>query len=253
MKKLLLSSFFLTFLLTNIICAASSNLTESVIQQATIAEATPAENGFLGMWTIDIEGGGVGWLEVHEKQEFLDANLMWVGGSVTPVSHVYLKDENTLIVTRTAQRKKGKDANGKERIHTMTFTLTAKRIGNNLVGEMIGPKWNGSGQNQTAFVGRRLPDVPNAPTLTKIKYGKTIQLLNGKDLSGWRLINPKHKNGFKILDGILVNDPVQPQDGEHLHYGNLRTELEFNDFNLQLEVNVPKGNNSGIYLMRTKS
>lgn len=31
-------------------------------------------------------------------------------------------------------------------------------------------------------------------------------------------------------------------------YGNLRTEAEFEDFNLTLETNVPPGGNSGVYL-----
>ena len=248
MKNLILFLFSIAFLIANINGISPSNLAKITTKTTKGNEKTTSSNGFLGMWTIDIEGGGVGWLEVHEKQDFLDANLMWVGGSVTPVSHVYLKDENTLIVTRTAERKIGKDAEGKERKHTMTFIITAKRIGDNLVGEMVGPKWSGKGQNQTAFVGRRLPAVPNAPNLANVKYGKAIQLLNGKDLTGWKLINLKNKNGFKMMDGVMVNDPVQSKDGEHLHYGNLRTEQEFEDFNLQLEVNVPEGNNSGVYL-----
>jgi len=43
-------------------------------------------------------------------------------------------------------------------------------------------------------------------------------------------------------------DPVQPGDGSHISYGNLRTDREFEDFNLRIEVNVPSGSNSGIYL-----
>jgi len=31
-------------------------------------------------------------------------------------------------------------------------------------------------------------------------------------------------------------------------YGNIRTEQEFMDFNLKLEVNIPEKNNSGVYL-----
>ena len=51
-----------------------------------------------------------------------------------------------------------------------------------------------------------------------------------------------------MVDKELVNDPNQPGEGEHINYGNLRTEAEFEDFNLTLEVKVPKGNNSGVYL-----
>jgi hypothetical protein len=62
------------------------------------------------------------------------------------------------------------------------------------------------------------------------------------------LINPNQKNGFMAKDGILVNDPKQPENGDRISYGNIRTKQEFKDFNLKLEVNVPEGSNSGVYL-----
>lgn len=209
---------------------------------------TPTENGFHGMWTISIEGegGGVGWLEVHEKNGFLDGSLLWRGGSVLPVAHIYLVDENNLVVTRTSEIKRGKDQNGKERKHIVTQTWNIKKVGEKIEGVMVSPK-RGGGQTKTSFKGVKLPDVPPAPDLSSLKYGKKIKLFNGKNLKGWRLINEEHENGFKVVDGVLKNDPVQ-EDGHHVRYGNLRTEAEFEDFNLTLEVNVPSGNNSGIYL-----
>ncbi|MFC1604964.1 DUF1080 domain-containing protein, partial [Planctomycetota bacterium] len=64
----------------------------------------------------------------------------------------------------------------------------------------------------------------------------------------WKLTNPRQANGWSVNDGILVNNPVQKEGGRHISYGNLCTEAEFEDFNLKLEVNVSKGNNSGVYL-----
>lgn len=61
-------------------------------------------------------------------------------------------------------------------------------------------------------------------------------------------MNPNQTNGFSAKNGVLVNDPVQPENGKHISYGNMRTKQEFEDFNLKLEVNVPEGNNSGVYL-----
>ena len=212
------------------------------------ATSTIGANPFLGMWSLDIEGGGVGWLEVHENEGFLDAKLLWVGGSVLPVGHVYMADEKSLVVTRTTEITKHKGKDGNERKHTVTYVLRAQKVGDHLVGEMTSPKRGGMGETTTAFFGHLLPDVPDAPDLSKVKYGKPINLFNGKDLTGWRLINPENKNGFKAYNGQLVNEPVQPTEGEHLHFGNLRTEQEFEDFNLTLDVNVPKGNNSGVYL-----
>ncbi|MCB0853864.1 MAG: DUF1080 domain-containing protein [Bacteroidetes bacterium] len=211
-------------------------------------EAQNKANPFMGMWTLDIEGGSVGWLEVFETQGVLDANLLWIGGSVLPVSHVYLADDETLIVTRTYERTAYKNETGEDRKHTITFTLRAKIVDSKLKGAVTIPNWRGGGENITTFTGTLLPDVPPAPDLSKVKYGKKIELFNGKDLTGWRMINPKDANGFKAVNGELVNDPVQPKEGEHIHYGNLRTDEEFEDFNLTLEVNVPEGNNSGVYL-----
>lgn len=209
-------------------------------------ESSHAE--FLGMWTLDIEDNTVGWLHVHEDQGFLDADMMWVGGSVAPVGHIYMANDKTLVVTRTYDRPKGKDAKGNERKHIMTFTVKIKRIGDQITGTMVGPDWNGGDERTTAFIGTKLPDVPAKPDLSNLKFGRAITLFNGKDLSGWKIINPKDKNGFMAKDGELITDPKQPESGEYVRYGNLRTEQEFTDFNLTLEVNVPEENNSGIYL-----
>ncbi len=229
-------------------CAANSGAIEKTTNTNTSANKPQLEEedkGFEGMWTIAIEGGGVGWLEVHKKEGFLDANLMWIGGSVTPVAHVYQIDENNLVVTRTWERSINKSS---DRKHTVTYTLHIKKIGDQLHGLMSSPNFGEMGESKTAFIGTRLPPVPTAPDISNVKYGKPITLFNGKDLTGWELINPKSKNGFSAVHGDLVNNPVQPTNGEHVYYGNLRTQQEFQDFNLQLEVNVPEGDNSGVYL-----
>jgi len=72
-------------------------------------------------------------------------------------------------------------------------------------------------------------------------------LFNGTNLDQWKLTNPRQKSGWSIKDGVLVNNPAQPE-GKHISYGNLRTVAEFEDFNLKLEVNVPPKGNSGVYL-----
>lgn len=201
-----------------------------------------SKKDFYGMWTLDIGERKVGWLEVGEKNGYLDASLLWIGGSVVPVSHVYFQDDNTLVVTRTYSSDKGND-----RKHTVTQTFTFIRNGDRVTGIYTNPYSNGEAVSKEGFHGWRLPDVGPAPDLSKIEYGKEIKLFNGKDLSGWRMIDPNTKNGFSVVKGDLVNNPVH-KDGEHAHYGNLRTEAEFEDFNLTLEVNIPENNNSGIYL-----
>ncbi len=201
---------------------------------------------FYGMWTIEVDGGGVGWLEVHEKEGFLDANLLWKGGSVLPVGHVYFEDDETLVVTRVWEVAKTDDKeNGRK--HTITALYRMHMEGDRLVGVASVPNWRTSGLRTEKFTGTKLPAVPKAPDLHQLQFGEPIALFNGKDLSGWKLLNPEHNNGFKVVNGELVNDPIQ-KEGQHIRYGNIRTEAEFEDFNLKLEVNVPEHNNSGVYL-----
>lgn len=201
---------------------------------------------FYGMWTLKIEDGGVGWLEVHDRYGFLDADLLWRGGSVVPVANVYFKDDKNLVVTRT--REFTMEVPGdKERKHVVTLTFNFKRNGDKLKGELTQPARDGMSIETVKFEGWKLPDPGPAPEMSEIEYGDPIQLFNGENLLGWELVNPNNANGFKVVDGILINEPVH-KEGESKHYGNLRTVKEFEDFNLKLEVNVPKGSNSGVYL-----
>lgn len=205
---------------------------------------------YTGQWTLDIEGGFVGWLKVTEEPGYLDGSLLWKWGSVTPVSNVYYDaDKEQLIVTRTQNIVRKRDDSGQpERSHVITSTLVCKIDGDLISGTFTEPDRSGLKVVKTSFTGKRLPPVPAKPDLSKLKYGKPIELFNGRDLTGWKLTNPAQVNGFRAENGVLVNDPVQPETGPRLSFGNLRTEQVFEDFNLTLEVNVPKGSNSGVYL-----
>lgn len=205
---------------------------------------------FLGQWTIDIEGGSVGWLEVRQEDNYLDADILWGGGSVLPVSNIFLARDHILIVQRTNPNvvMKRDELNNPVRTHMVTDWLEIVKNGDRIEGILLSPRRNGTGVDTTTFSGVKLPPVPPAPDLTKVRYGDPITLFNGKDLTGWRLTNEKHVNGFKVVDGILINDPVQKEGEPHITYGNLRTDQEFEDFNLKLEVNIPEGSNSGVYL-----
>ena len=204
---------------------------------------------FLGQWTIDISGGSVGWLEVRQEKDYLDADLLWGGGSVNPMAHVYLSGDKFLVVTKVDKVVRTKDANN-EPLKTQLITgwLEVKKRGDKIVGFIYNPHHDGKGIDSTSFVGTKLPPPPAAPDLTKLKFGTPVNLFNGKDLAGWKLTNEKQKNGFSAKEGVLSNDPAQVAGEHHVSYGNLRTVQEFEDFNLKLEVNVPAESNSGVYL-----
>lgn len=230
-----------TLLVTSCSNPAKDN-TNAPLQKTDIAE-------FLGQWTIDIEGGSVGWLEVRQEDNYLDADVLWGGGSVLPVSAVFLAGDRVLIVQRSNNVIRKRDENSNPiKTQVVTEWMEILKDGDKINGILLSPRRNELSVDTTTFVGTKLPPVPPAPDLTKLKFGDPVNLFNGKDLSGWKLINEKQTNGFKVIDGALVNDPVQTEGAPHISYGNLRTEKEFEDFNLKLEVNVPPGNNSGVYL-----
>lgn len=203
-------------------------------------DATP----FLGSWSLHLPGGA-GWLNVEQKDGFLDAELLWYGGSVLPVSHVFI-DGGNLFVTRVSQAEH-QDMD-ETRTHWVTNAIQVERDGEGLKGTGYFPNRDGMGVQKVDFTGTRVPPLPDAPDLSKATWGEPVMLFNGKDLTGWTLTNPEQVNGFSVENGELVNKPEQHDGEHHISYGNLRTEQAFEDFNLKLQVNFPAGSNSGVYL-----
>jgi len=205
-----------------------------------VSKAIDSAKPFLGRWALFLPGGA-GWLEVKQMDNYLDASLLWFGGSVEPVASVYM-DGETLVVTRTRNYVRSD-----KRTHLASTQFRFSLYADQLVGEQISPEKDGSA-NRMRFTGKKIADLPAAPDLTKLVYGKPVKLLNGKDLSGWKLMEEKKVNGWSVVDGVLVNDPIQKEGAPHVQYGNLCTVDKFEDFNLKLQVNVPAGSNSGVYL-----
>ncbi len=87
-----------------------------------------------------------------------------------------------------------------------------------------------------------------------------VRLFNGKDLTGWKLHGDATRNRWTVgqpslaptHSGKLVVQPVG-SDGALVNSDNgginIFTEAEFGDCRLEIEVMVPQGSNSGIYLM----
>jgi hypothetical protein len=87
-------------------------------------------------------------------------------------------------------------------------------------------------------------------------------LFNGKDLSGWKRHGDAARNRWVVGKAALdPNDPSRlvvqparsPEEAELINTSsggiNIFTDAEFADGIVELEVMVPKGSNSGIYLM----
>ena len=203
-----------------------------MISSATLSAA---ESPFIGRFALTIPGGGAGWLGVEEKDGKLSSSVLWGGGSVVPTAGTRI-DGDKLVITREQKNKEGK---------VTTETITATLSGDDM--KLTTVKHNPAGKQMgqpVEFSGKRIPALPPKPDLAKVKFGEPIQLLNGKDLTGWRLLK-EADNGWSVVDGMLQNRVVKAKDK---HFGNLRTDAEFEDFNLKTEVRTQEGSNSGIYL-----
>ena len=209
--------------------------------------AAPGD-AFFGRWALTIPGGGAGWLEVKQEKGWLDGSILWGGGSVLPVASVTIAD-GVLPVTRVREVPR-KDAAGKVvRTQQLTETITARAEGDALKLTRVAARPNGNGFDRDEFTGKRIPPLPARPNLAQVKFGAPVELFNGRDLAGWKLKEPGATNCWSVDRGTLANRPPPHVAGQpQARSGNLRTEREFEDFNLKLEVNVPAGSNSGVYL-----
>lgn len=205
-----------------------------------------AGNPFAGAWELTVPGGHAGWLGVEEKSGRLHAGMMWAFGSVEPVASASVENDH-LVITRNHQYEM-KDASGKKVGKTRVETITARLEGDKMLLTSLKPAQDGMKEERQQFAGRRSPPMPPAPNLKEVQFGEPIRIFNGTDLAGWRLIETEAVNGWSARNGLLVNDAVQEEGKPRKSYGNLRTEAEFEDFNLKLEARVQQGGNSGIYL-----
>jgi len=213
-----------------------------------LSKASDGPEPYLGCWALTLPDNVPGWIEIRQEDGYLDGDILWGGGSVLPLANVYM-DGDKLVLTRTRSMVRKRDDAGKPvRTQTTVSNMVISVNGDNLTGRIYTPDSDGIGIKEDFFSGKKIPPVPEAPDLSKVKYGEEISLFNGEDLTGWRLVDPNSTNGFYVKDGILSNDPVQEEGKPRVHYGNIRTDQDFEDFKLSLEVNVPKNGNSGVYL-----
>lgn len=224
-----------------LVCCAALLLTSCVCPKRCAHE-----KGFVGAWALHPPGGRAGWLGVSSNQDGIKAEMMWIAGSVNPLETAKIAD-GKLLLTRSKEVD-GPSFNGKPSKIKLVENITVELNGDTLKGTSVTPKANGNGENRIEFTGNRLPKLPPAPDMSKVKFGPEIQLFNGTNLDGWRLNETNEVNGWGARDGFLFNDVTQEAGKPKKHFGNLRTEREFEDFALHVEARPQTNENSGVYL-----
>src|SRR5437764_14336189 len=129
-----------------------------------VGQAIAADNPYLGVWELTLPGPAAGWLEVKETGSQLQASLMWVAGSVVPVTSVKLEPHRLALMREHVVEHK--DATGKMIKRTLPENISVTVEGDQLKGLSLKLADNGRAEEKTPFTGRRTPPMRRAPDLS---------------------------------------------------------------------------------------
>jgi Domain of Unknown Function (DUF1080) len=202
---------------TTAILATSSVVIPSFPIPAHAADRNP----FLGRWDLTLkapDGEHPSWLEVHQQDGQLKARFTGRWGNARPLPKVEVSDTQITFISPKEEEAAKSD---------LVFQ-------GDLKGQVLAGTVNVDGQSWQ-WTGVRAPALEKSGTP---KWGKPIQLFNGKDLSGWKESKPGPPD-WTVKDGALVSPGNGPE---------LIGDQKFQDFKLHIEFNCGKDANSGVYL-----
>lgn len=177
---------------------------------------------FLGRWDLTLKAPDheyPSWLEVSEENGQLKARMVGRWGNARPLPRVDIANGTLTFVSPKEEEGSKSD-----------LVFQGKLVGKSLSGTVNGPD-GGTWQ----WVGVRAPALVRS---AEPKWGKPIQLFNGKDLTGWTMSKPGPPV-WTVRDGLLISPGRGPE---------LISNAKFQDFKLHVEFNCGKDANSGVYL-----
>ncbi|MGN6508973.1 MAG: 3-keto-disaccharide hydrolase [Chitinophaga sp.] len=213
---------FLVLGMSCLVMMGTANAALTPVTDMTTSTAQPAEpKDLIGRWdiTLDVNGNPApSWLEVKlSGTRTLVGYFVGTSGSARPVAEVKFND-GKFSFTIPPQWESG----------DQDFVIEGELAGEGIQGTITtsnGKKFN--------YKGVRAPYLKRTAAP---KWGKPIQLFNGKDLTGWKI---QPKNQWEVKNGILTS----AKSGV-----NLVSQQTFTDFKLHVEFKYHKGSNSGVYL-----
>jgi hypothetical protein len=185
------------------------------------AAKTPA-SPFLGRWDLTLKAPDrdwPSWIEISQEDGQLKARFTGRWGSARPLPKVEISEGKLTFVSPKAEEDSKAD-----------MVFEGKLTGKALIGTVNGP--DGSTWH---WVGNRAPSLIYTRTP---KWGKPVQLFDGKDLNGWHPDKPGAPE-WTVENGAIVSPG---------HGHELINDHKFQDFKLHLEFNCGKDANSGVYL-----
>ncbi len=200
-------------------------------------ETETIENDLYGDWSLSLESETPAWLSVREKDGDPEVRLRLYVGSDGPHEDARISKDGSLTFSYRKNRK------------SAVNRLVSARVVDGELRGVISMRTKDGTRTADKFTGKRIPPMPKkVPDLSKVRFGHPVMLFNGKDLTGWRPHEAEKKNGWSVVDGLLVNTTPKTDFSATGAYANLRTEDVFEDFWLHVEFLVEEKRNSGIYL-----
>jgi hypothetical protein len=193
------------------------------------------QNPFLGRWNLTGTGENstyVYWLEIKQDGGQLTGMFLNRGGH--PLKLASVKVENGELIFQQDPPARGGAA---PEYH-------ARLQGDKLTGSVK------LGDRTVEFVGVHPPKWGSANANAPHKFGKPIELFDGKSMDAWDVQNKSRPMNWTIEDGAMTNTPPGAN--------NLVSKQKFQDFKIQAEYKLdkpgvsrsgtPVHGNSGIYL-----
>jgi Domain of Unknown Function (DUF1080) len=186
------------------------------------AASAAAASRYLGRWDLTLKAPDrdwPSWIEITKEDGQLKGRMTGRWGNARPLPKVEVADGKLTFVSPKEEEDSKAD-----------LVFEGKLTGKTLAGTVNGPDgttWHWVGNPAPALIYTRTP-----------KWGKPVQLFNGKDLTGWHPDKPGAPE-WTVENGTLVKPA-------HAH--ELINDHKFQDFKLHLEFNCGKDANSGVYL-----
>jgi hypothetical protein len=180
-------------------------------------------SSFLGRWDLTLKTPQreyPSWLEITQEGGRFQVRMVSRWGHARPLPKSEISDSSIAFVSPKEEEDRKDD-----------MVFEGKLSASKLVGTTTGPDGT-----QWQWTGERAPDLKRTGTP---KWGKPMQLFNGKDLSGWTPSDPSATPTWKVENGTLISPGHGPE---------LISDAKFNDFKLHVEFNCERGANSGVYL-----
>lgn len=188
-----------------------------------VAATSAQQNPFLGRWNLTGTGENasyVYWLEIKQEGGQLTGMFLNRGGH--PLKLASVKVENGELIFQTDPPARG-----------TAPEYHARLQGDKLAGSVK------LGERTVEFVGVRPPKWGPANANAPHKFGKPVDLFDGKSMDAWGVQNKSKPLNWSIVEGAMTNTPPA---------NNLVSKEQFQDFKIQAEYKLDTNSNSGIYL-----